>query len=199
MAPSQETPSRPEGAVDRRSIDAKAAALSAQVALVGEAGAGALAKPPGKSGASPTCASQAATTTAAASACSAHDRVGSWRVPTTVPSACRSRTTNASPSRASSTTCPSSAVPGGGSSSLSRLSTAAGEGQSSSPRTSGMSTSAASSQVTPGAYSHRETLGQLINGPALAGDSEVRLRVAALLLGRDTMMRAFSWDPAKAP
>jgi hypothetical protein len=28
-----------------------------------------------------------------------------------------------------------------------------------------------------------------------AGEHEVRLRVAALTLGRDTMMRVFAWDP----
>ena len=28
-----------------------------------------------------------------------------------------------------------------------------------------------------------------------AGDEEIRLRVAALRLDRDTMMRAFGWDP----
>jgi hypothetical protein len=30
-----------------------------------------------------------------------------------------------------------------------------------------------------------------------AGDSEVRLRLGALVLGRQTMLRVFSWDPAK--
>jgi hypothetical protein len=33
----------------------------------------------------------------------------------------------------------------------------------------------------------------------LAGDTEVHLRVAALVLGRETMIRAFAWDPAKHP
>lgn len=30
-----------------------------------------------------------------------------------------------------------------------------------------------------------------------ADESEVRLRLAALVLGRETMMRVFAWDPAK--
>jgi hypothetical protein len=30
-----------------------------------------------------------------------------------------------------------------------------------------------------------------------AGDHQVRLRVAALTLGRDTMVRVFGWDPDK--
>jgi hypothetical protein len=30
-----------------------------------------------------------------------------------------------------------------------------------------------------------------------ADESEVRLRLAALVLGRDTMLRVFAWDPAK--
>ena len=30
-----------------------------------------------------------------------------------------------------------------------------------------------------------------------ADDSEVRLRVGSLVLGRETMMRVFGWDPAR--
>jgi hypothetical protein len=30
-----------------------------------------------------------------------------------------------------------------------------------------------------------------------ADDTEVRLRLASLALGRETMLRVFSWDPAK--
>jgi hypothetical protein len=31
----------------------------------------------------------------------------------------------------------------------------------------------------------------------IADDAEVRLRLASLCLGRETMLRVFSWDPAK--